>query len=212
MGTRSWLGLWLLPLLAASACAAHVQLRAPPPTAPLAARQRAYAALRPKRATTMVNPGNGCLTFSGFGSMQLADGQWVDHGEDLLPVVPPGSACALALGRYQRAERVEHTLEWVGLPLELGGVVTMVEALRLPTKPGLTVLSVGASMLVVGLVTDLVARLGFWPAASSALRQAFENYDAALQSRLHIRQRLDLEVAPATGSGPATGPAPGTGH
>lgn len=81
-------------------CHSHVQLSAPAATAPPHERLQAYQQLRPtqvRSVTTVATSGGGLFVSRQVTSLDLASKLRVYHPEDLLPVVPPQSATALAV-------------------------------------------------------------------------------------------------------------------
>src|SRR6186713_2681105 len=82
------------------ACHAHHELTAPDSAASVAARESAYAELRPlsyhETHTTYMRGFVPVGVDKSVDYLQLADGRRVYYPEDLLPVVPEGSAAAEA--------------------------------------------------------------------------------------------------------------------
>ncbi len=205
-------GRWVLLLavvVTGSGCFGHVNLTAPPATAPLPARAKAYRALRPVSLTAELISDQGG-TYGPFAQqLHLADGQSISYPDDLLPVVAPKSACAGAARAYLHTARVQHTLYLVGVPLFLVGLATATagalssfHAAATGTGDGSLspAVSLGGVLIGVGIVLSAVGSWILGPITRDQTRRAFEAYDKGLQARLGLRVHVRTVDAPAGGS------------
>ncbi|HZU83302.1 MAG TPA: hypothetical protein VE987_10315, partial [Polyangiaceae bacterium] len=175
---------------ALTGCASHADLIAPPPSAPLRSRLAAYDELKSLsyHSTTVTTYGSfGSSTTRSTDYMQLANGTRVYYPEDILPVVPEGSAPANA-AEASKSKR------------DLASVLALTSALSIAGGLALTVLSFTSGSsdsrgtpIAIGLGVALGGGLGFGLAArfvgASAQDEAataYETYDHGLLERLHL--------------------------
>ena len=210
MGTGSGVlrGVGLAVLLSASGCYAHVQLQAPPPSAPLQARVKAYNALKATSYSLVETRDQyGILLRRQPNLLNLADGKEVHYPEDLLPVVAPDSACALAVKRYLPAVRTAHMLSAVGYTVAFGAGAWMLASLGNlgssagGANTGLTQFEVAGAVSLTGALVAAIARLVWGSRADAAAEAAYRSYDQGLRARLRIK--LQAPKAVDAGSGAA---------
>jgi hypothetical protein len=197
----------LTALLSTAGCFGHVRLTAPPSTAPLKARTKAYKALRPEVLSyEEITDNSG--TYGPFAQhLSLAGGQSIVYPDDLLPVVAPKSECAGAVHAYLGAVRIQRTLYLAGLPLFLAGVVltsagvlSAMNGVATGTGDGSLPPSVGVGGVLVGagVILTGVGSFVFGPITRDDTRRAFESYDAGLQARLGVQVKVRTVEAPAS--------------
>ena len=211
-----------IAMLAMAGCTSHVALRAPPPSAPAAARLAAY---RDLRSTTTQQ--TAWYRVTGWGMrryeetttdyMILGDGRRVFAPEDILPVVSESSVAAEA-ARDSASARSTTTALRVGAVVigAVGLAVLLVPALT--QDPGeeldLTAMYVGAGIIAASGVTWLLS-LPFGAQAHEDAARAFLTYDLGLLERLDLcvpRDRLvpcDTGLSPAEPELPTRDEAPG---
>jgi hypothetical protein len=193
----------LMAALAASCAPAHVQLaQLPPDDAPLEQRRASYEQLRPivVRKTDVARRGNGRLP----SFIVLNDGTRVEHANDLVPVVAPGSPTAIAAARAEQVEARAGMFTVGGVILASVGVAMMLPALGLNLQTmadpassttserirlyALPVAAVG----LVGSLATLVGAGGMVVGQATEVQAAQERYGAFLLYAASLKARLGL--------------------
>jgi hypothetical protein len=179
-------GLLLLP-----GCAEHLELRAPPASAPTSERVGAYNELRglSYHETTVTTVGTiGAATSHSTDYMQLANGGRVYYPEDLLPVVPEDSPSARA-AHASRSKRDTAGMLTLGSVLSVAAGAVLVILPITQSDGG----HINGTPILFGLGLALVGGIGFGIAshvvgqsAQDEAATAYETYDNSLLQRLNL--------------------------
>jgi hypothetical protein len=165
--------------LAASGCAGHVQLSAPPASAPGEQRLAAYDDLRPIEYETRTSRRSG---YTDVVSLELNDGTKVRLPEDLLPLVPEKSPAAQAM-REARSHRHNNQLLGYG---GYGGLLTGIIVALVGAGNGSKPLGYGGLGLAVGGAICLPFANRQATKANAATARAYEQYDDGLRRKLDL--------------------------
>lgn len=203
---------WIAGLALISACSRpHVTLPTIPPDLTVEQRVQVFNDLHATGektvTTTNCNGMGGCST-NVDKTLYLANGTHVYHPEDLLPVVGPESATALAVRDVHEARRKARVYSWVSIASAVGFIGLVVFSFRgdspgfsTPTKLGL--LATGGGVLVGGF--------GAWWQTRQAVEhwgEANERYNEGLAQRLNVCTN-GLAVVPCESGVPPPQPQPG---
>jgi hypothetical protein len=196
----------LLALLAGCGDKPHVNLAAPPPNLGSDQRVRAFEQLRPvgSGVETVTTCNRGCTTES-TNLLLLASGQEIRYAEDLLPVLPEGSATAVAAREVGAARHRAKRLARIGLLMFGGFFVASIVGFANENDP-LTYGGLAGSLTGLGL-------FGYSAFANRALQEkskvVFDGYEASLATRFNVCVN-GLTVVPCELSVPGAPPPEAT--
>jgi hypothetical protein len=172
-------------------CAAHVDLQAPPASAPVQTRLDAYEKLESLsyHQSTITTIGRfGSSTTHSTDYMQLANGTRVYYPEDVLPVVPEDSPTAVAAQASQSKRDTARILTLASIVSAVAGVALIV----LPFTQS-SAGHVSATPIFIGLGVGILGGSGFGFAAHAVgessqdeAATAYETYDSSLLQRLGL--------------------------
>jgi flagellar basal body L-ring protein FlgH len=181
----------LLACLALTGCAAHVDLVAPPASAPLQSRVAAYDRLKglSYHSTTITTYGPyGGSTSHATDYMQLASGDRVYYPEDILPVVPDDSPAAKAADASRSKRDTTRTLTWLAVASVAAGAVLAITPIATAHDGNVdgTPVFAGLGLAILGGAGFAIAAHFVGESAEDEAATAYETYDAALLQRLNL--------------------------
>ena len=209
-------------------CRSHVQLSAPPPTAPLPERMAAYERLRSTgyqqtHVTTVNRWGAATGTTRTTDFLQLASGERVYFPEDILPAVGPNSPSGIAALESQASRGAARAWSIVSIGALVAGLGVMLSSLAFISDEGdsdtaITLLLAGGGVAIVGSLLLIPVYVNNANAADEATT-AYELYNSSLAGNLALCERDGSVVdcnAPApppaaVAPGPTAPPAPPAG-
>ncbi len=193
---------WFVLVLAGSGCVAHTTLRPPPPPeAPLEERRVAYEALAPVGMNLAPVPGQATHDF-----LLLGNGERIEDPTDLLLAVEPESPTARYSRAYDEAWRKSQIAMVIFPAIELFGSGLLVYGAT-QISPSGSSSSGSDTLMIVGLSTLLVGMVGMLaPGLLWTLDAARERQSAFLMYPKDLRHRLRLEE-PSLAAAPAPAPA-----
>jgi len=177
---RSVLASSVVFCFATTACASHVELRAPPASAPLQTRAEAYDQLKglSYHETTITTFGTvGSGTSHSTDYLQLANGTRVYYPEDLLPIVADDSPTAKAAHASESKRETAHLLTWGSVASVAAGVVLMVLPFTQASGG-----HINGTPILFGLGIALIGGLGFG-IASHVVAESAEDEAATARQR-----------------------------
>lgn len=177
-------------------CAGHVQI--PPPPSDDDALVNYREQVRPERrakemtTTEWIAPATGAVvrrqTTTRHG-LQLASGVLVMHPEDLIPVLEPGSPCAVSLREAADARLISDAMGGLGGALLGGAFVALVTApeRQLGLGPQLKHAPIPVPLSAAGAGALSAAAFGMmilgWPEVTARRHEAFECYEREFDVR-----------------------------
>lgn len=179
------LGLALL-VSAMVGCRGHTQLAAPAATADIEQRLAAYERLRGTELhrTHVYYGGRYSTTRADY--FKLADGTYIDHPEDLLPVVPADSRTATAAKEAHSEEAAAQGWFWAWIGCTVASSVIIMSPLVADdlsmTGPSLWI---GSGLTAIGMVGGIMGIVKHRSANRQAAT-AYENYNEDLRRRLNL--------------------------
>lgn len=220
----------IVALFQLAACHAHVQLSAPPASAPSAERLGAYQRLRATgyQQTQVVTVGQygvtGVTRTTDF--LQLQSGERVYYPEDILPVVGPDSPAGLAAAASVSARDTGAIFNGIAITLTSVGLGVLLASLAFigedststgsggaPGSDGLgtalTLILVGGGIAIAGSIM-LIPAMIYASNATDEATSAYETYNTSLAGNLGLCERGDQVVdcnAPAVAPVVVTPPA-----
>ena len=176
-------------LLALSACHAHANLLAPKESDELAQRVETYNKHKP----IFIHPQESLigLKTGEVDYLVMQNGQVIHHPEDLLPLVEADSELATEAQKaqlYQMLGKPLLAVSWIAALSSIGmllywsgspGGITPVMLGPVPFSPVFMAFNLGG--VAIGLGGGIFTQIG-----QGHQRKAFENFDAALQKKLHL--------------------------
>ena len=191
-------------------CACHAHLELPPAGASREERTASYEQLRPageERWREMDAP-----RIKWTRSLVLNNGNEITDPADLLPVVPPDSATAIAITQYEERNKPWKVLAPIagygfaaGAALTLFGVITRITGVITGDANLYTTLG-GITLMTVLPLGALITGFFLVPDTEEERHRAFNTYDGDLKTALGL-DRPEPEVPPVT---PVTPDAPET--
>jgi hypothetical protein len=182
------------------ACHSHVELAAPPRSAPVAERLGAYARLRATgyQQTQIVTVGRFGVTGVSRSTdfLQLSSGERVYYAEDILPVVGPDSPAGLAAAASLSARETASIFNVIAIAAStvgLGGMLASLAFVGEDDDTAIAVLLVGGSLAIVGSLL-LIPAMIFQSDATDEATSAYETYNLSLAGFLGLCERGDQAV------------------
>lgn len=181
----------------------HVALTAPPRTAPLAEREKAYQDLRLKEIESVsetYTDASGARHHSSSTTWKLGNGTEVMRPADLMQVVDRDSETARHLDKYLHASDEHKTLHTVTVGTLLGGVALLATGLAIDNS---TVGGVGALAVFASPIMYAVYLINVSSTAKAHIAKVPDLYNGDLSRHLGIEHVEEFDDSEHPGSASA---------